>query len=417
MKTRLKNLSFLLLSLGLALSMQAQAGNKNSFYTISGVVKNKENNRKMEYVSVSVPGTGIGTVTNEDGEFTLKINDSIRTTAIELSCVGFYNNRIPVSGMDMINQTFIMVPKYKELQDVVVMGWDPHKLVEKAAQKIPENYSTTPNLLTGFYRETVQKRKNYVNISEAVIQIYKTSYTEDLNRDRVQIIKGRKLLSPKTNDTLAVKLLGGPNLSLFIDIVKNKDIMLDEETMHYFNYTMDEMVFVDGQLNYVVKFEPQMILPYALYHGKLFIDKETLAFTRAEFNLDMRDKNKVTEMILKKKPAGLKFRPEEVSFIVSYKQRNGITYLNYVRNEVKFKCDWQRRLFATNYTVLTEMVVTDNLIEGVTGISRKDAFSIHHSLSDQVMNFYDKDFWGAYNIIEPTESLESAVNKLKKEYK
>jgi hypothetical protein len=32
-------------------------------------------------------------------------------------------------------------------------------------------------------------------------------------------------------------------------------------------------------------------------------------------------------------------------------------------------------------------------------------------------DFYDKDFWGAYNIIEPTESLELAVAKLKKQQK
>ena len=37
--------------------------------------------------------------------------------------------------------------------------------------------------------------------------------------------------------------------------------------------------------------------------------------------------------------------------------------------------------------------------------------------TSKVENFMDEDFWGAYNIIEPTESLESAVNKLKKQQK
>ncbi|MGM9796257.1 MAG: hypothetical protein ACI3ZY_01510 [Parabacteroides sp.] len=27
--------------------------------------------------------------------------------------------------------------------------------------------------------------------------------------------------------------------------------------------------------------------------------------------------------------------------------------------EVRFKCDWKRKLFSTNYTVVSEMVVTD----------------------------------------------------------
>ncbi len=419
MKTKSKCLKVivLLISLFIALPIM-QAQNENSkYYTISGVVKNKATNKKMEYVTIAVPGTNIGTITNEDGEFALKINDSIRTTSIELSCLGYYNYKVQISGTNLFNQTFLMTPKAKELKEVVVIGWDPVKLMEEAIKKIPENYSKKPNLLTGFYRETAQKGKSYINISEAIINIYKTAYNQNVDNDRIQILKGRKLLSAKPSDTLAVKLLGGPNLSIIADIIKNPEMLLDPEAFNYFKYTMEEMTLINDRLNYVIKFEPQITLPYALYYGKYFIDSESLTFTRAEFSLDMKDRNKVTDMILRKKPTGLRFRPEEVSFIVSYKQQDGLTYLNYIRNEIKFKCDWKRRLFATNYTVLSEMVVTDNRIEDATNISRKDAFNANNSLSDKVMNFYDTDFWGAYNIIEPSESLESAVNKLKKGYK
>jgi hypothetical protein len=172
---------------------------------------------------------------------------------------------------------------------------------------------------------------------------------------------------------------------------------------------------IDKRPQYVISFTPQAILPYALYYGKLYIDKEKLAFTRAEFNLNMDDRNKATQAILKKKPFGLRFKPLEVSFLVTYKQRNDLTYLSYIRNEVHFNCDWKRRLFATNYTILSEMVVTDSETENVNNISYKLAFKPSQSLSDRVRDFMDEDFWGAYNIIEPTESLESAVNKLRKQ--
>jgi hypothetical protein len=310
-----------------------------------------------------------------------------------------------------------MTTKPKELPEIVVRSWEPAKLMEEAINKIPVNYSKYPNLLTGFYRETAKKRRNYINIAEAVIQVYKTPYDENVVYDRVQILKGRKLLSTKKSDTLAVKLVGGPNLSILTDIVKNPDMLLDKESISYFKFSMADMTMINDRLHFVVKFEPLGVnFPYIPYYGKFFIDTETLAFTRAEFNLDMKDRTKATEMILKKKPAGLRFKPEEVSYIISYKQRDGVTYLNYIRNEIKFKCDWKRRLFSTGYEVLSEMVVTDNQTDNVVTIPRKDAFGINNSLSDKVMNFYDEDFWGAYNIIEPTESLESAVNKLKKGY-
>jgi len=55
--------------------------------------------------------------------------------------------------------------------------------------------------------------------------------------------------------------------------------------------------------------------------------------------------------------------------------------------------------------------------ENATRIPQKLAFRDSKSLSDSVESFLDKDFWEDYNIIEPDESLESAVNRLKKEEK
>ena len=38
-------------------------------------------------------------------------------------------------------------------------------------------------------------------------------------------------------------------------------------------------------------------------------------------------------------------------------------------------------------------------------------------LSDAVSGFSDKGFWGAYNVIEPDKSIESAINKIQKKLK
>jgi len=420
METRIKQISvaalFILLFSGVT---ELFAQNNNSYFTISGVVRDKSSKKKLEYVNISVPGSNLSSITNEDGGFTLKVKDSIQAKKIEFSRIGYFSATIPVDGNDLLDQTFYLTPNEKQLKEVVVESWEnPRDLVKEALRRVIHNYSAKPNLLTGFYRETVQKGRKFINISEAVINIYKNPYTEDdAAYDRVQIFKGRKLLTTKVSDTLAVKLLGGPNLSLYADIVKNHDILFDEESLYNFSFRMEGSKFLDNRQQYVVSFTPQVILPYPLFYGTLYIDRETLAFTRAEFYLDMKDRLKATDAILRKKPAGLRFKPDEAFFVVSYKQRGNKSYLNYIRHEMRFKCDWQRRLFSTNYTVISEMVVTENKEETVSNIPRKESFDERESLSDKVMSFYDDNFWGAYNIIEPTESLESAVSKLMKEHK
>lgn len=412
--TRCKG-SFCLLLLFLVTSF-VSAQNEESFITINGIVKDQRNRTTLEYVNISVPGTNIGTITNTDGEFSLKVSKAYKDLYLEISHIGYITSKLPLKPTNSDKHVFYLNPNSIILEEVIVSPVYPRKLVEQAIDKIGDNYNPFPSMLTGFYRETSQKGRKYINVTEAVTKLYKTAYKENegITRDRVRIEKGRQLVSPKQGDTLGVKLIGGPTLALALDVVKNRDELLDKETLYYYEFKFDDLVLIDNQLHYVISFIPMMPLPYPLYRGKLYINKETLAFTRAELNIDMRDKGKVTKMILRKKPAGLIFKPVGLSTLLTYKEQNGRTYLNYVRNEIKFKCDWKKKWFHTSYAVVSEMVITNREDNPDSTISSKEAFRESQVLSDKVGNFYDEKFWGDYNIIEPTESLERAVNKLKK---
>lgn len=419
MKTMVdKSVKFMLLIIMLAGTTflnAAQSVTGNGYITVNGIVKNKDNNKKVEYANILVKGTNVGTVANENGEFTLKVKNILQARMIVVSHVGYVSNIINLTGSDMNNLTVWMTPQNNVLHEVIIRAGDARDIVKDAIRKISFNYESNNCLLSGFYRETVRKRQRYINITEAVVGVYKTSYMRrSADNDRVQVIKGRKLLSEKSGDTLAVKLLGGPNMSVYVDVVKNPDVLLDEESLSYYKFKEEEPVYIDHRLQYVISFQPQVNLPYALYNGKMYIDSANLAFTHVELSLDMNDRNKATQAILKKKPFGLVFKPQELTFLINYKEREGKMCLDYIRNEVRFKCDWKRKLFSTGYTVVSEMVVTDLKSHDFEKIPYRASFSEHDSFTDKVDASWDGDFWGAYNIIAPTESLDKAVNKLKK---
>ena len=350
------------------------------YVTISGIVKDKSDKKALSYASVSIAGSVEATVTNADGEFTFKVKEPVSETALEVSHLGYANARIHLKEGDTELHTVWLTPDTQMLGEVVVSGHNPRELV-----------------------------------AEAVIDLHKTPYTQDAGRDRVRILKGRRLLSPKASDTLAVKLLGGPTAAIYLDVVKNPDLLLSPEVLPLYDFHLEEPATIDERPQYVVSFMPNRKLPYALYYGRFYIDKERLSFTRAEFNLDVSDRYKATQAILRSKPFGLRFKPEEVAYQVNYTDHNGKTYLSYVRNEIRFKCDWRRRLFSTNYAVVSEMVVTD-IEPSTTNIPIREAFGKDQILSDDASLFFDKDFWGNYNIIQPEESLEKAVSRLRKMY-
>ena len=416
MRTKFLLLGLILALLGNGMSLNAQENELTDFFTVSGVVKDKNTRKSIEQATISAVGTNVGTITNEDGEFTLKISNSLNVKEIQISSLGYYNALVTINKNDKDVKAIFLSPESVLLSEVLVFSWrNPRDLVKAAIDKVQDNYSMKPNMLTGFYRETVQKRRRYITISEAVIEVYKAAYNLPADRDQVKVLKGRKLISPKLSDTLSVKILGGPNMPVFLDIVKNPDVLLDNEMLPYYSFRMDDAISIDDRLQFVVHFEPQMITEYPLYFGTLYIDRETLSFSRAEFKMDMRDRQKVINAILKDKPAGLRFTPDEVSYIVTYKQQNNKTYLNYIRNGILFKCDWKRRLFATNYEVTSESVITDRNEQNVARIPNRETFSVRQSLSQEVDLYQDENFWSNYNIIEPTESLESAVNRLTKQ--
>ena len=388
-------------------------------FTVSGVVRDKESRKKLENVAVGLVGTPIGTVTNAEGVFSLKIPHMDTIPQLELSHIGYMNARFSASapeGSNNMHATILMIPIALQLNEVVAYGNSARSIVEEALERIPKNYPSGESMTSAFYRETVQKGHRYISISEAMLDVYKTSYRQRTSdRDKVQIDKARKLLSQKQSDTLGVKVVGGPNLPLFMDVVKNAYALFDEETLDYYSFVQEPSVFIDDRLQYVISFRPRVKLDYALYVGRVFIDREHLAFTRAEFELDLSDRERAIAAILYKKPLGLRFRPLKVSFLITYRQHDEVTCLNYICNEMCFKCDWKRRLFSSSYVARSEMVAVDREEHPERVIARRDAFKPYQVFYDIVKEYWSEDFWKDYNIIEPTESLEDAVKKLRKQ--
>ena len=381
---------------------------------VSGTVVSETTGKAVAGASVSA--VGVAVVTNDDGYFTLKSDTPI--DAITVSYVGYSSQQVSLEGRQMSNLKVKLKPTSIQLREVLVLADNPYQLVMEAIRKIPQNYSQKPELYNCFYRETAMKQQHYICVAEGVVDMYKSSYDRGTARDRVAIRKGRRLLSPKQSDTLSVKVMGGPVTPIQLDLVKNTDFLLNVEDLNCYKMKMETPTSIGDRMQYVVNIAPrQLTLPYALYFGKLYIDQETLAFTRAELSLDMSDREKATRMMLVRKPTGVRFRPKELSLLVDYRYEGGVTRISYVRTTFRFNCDWKRRLFATSFTAYCEMAVTGRADGDVQPIRGRESFDQRDAFYDKVDYFRDPVFWQDYNIIEPTESLDRAIGKLIKKYK
>ena len=378
-------------------------------YSVQGNVVDAVSGRPMESVHVSVPGRHYATVTNADGDFTIKSDQPV--SEVVFSYLGYRTLRQKAVGGPLRVR---LTPESMPLAEASIITGDPREILGEAIRRIPDNYSKNPELLECFYRETVRKRNRYIFVSEAVARLYKTGYDGNIYRDRAALEKSRILLSQRRTDTLSVKMQGGPTQAVTFDVVKNPEILFDKDELALYEFEMGMPTYIGDRLQFVIHFHPgSRPVEWALYHGTLYIDRELLSFTRIEMSLDMSDIDKATRMMIIKKPLTLRATPKELSVVISYRLKDGKSRLEYFRSTMRFNCDWKKRLFATAYAVVNELVVTD-LREPAVPISRAEAFRSVDYLIEKAAEFQDPDFWKDYNIIEPSESLEHAIGRLRR---
>lgn len=388
-------------------SMAAQTDSVRLGYSLRGRVVDAVSGQPLESVYVSTPGKHHATVTNADGSFTLKSDSPI--VQIEFTHLGYKKLSRPAAE----NMKIALQRENLSLAEASIISGDPLEIVKEALARRQETYCTDAELLECFYRETIRKRSRYIYVAEAVARLFKSPFNGKVYDDAAALEKSRVLVSQRRSDTLSVITLGGPTLAIQNDILKNNSFLFNVEDMELYSFHMEMPAYMGNRLQFVIAMEPAQEAEYALFHCKLYIDRELLTFTRIEAYLDMSDKNKATQSILVHKPLGLRFFPEETSMILNYSLQDGKTRLEYFRSTIRFACDWRKRLFKTRYTAVNELVVTDVRPEAIR-IPRKERFNPKDCLSQKAQEFLDPNFWQDYNIIEASESLEHAIGRLRK---
>ena len=385
---------------------------------IRGRVTDAETNLPLVFAGIAVQGSNVSTVTNLDGEFTLKISGD-ETGKIEFSYIGYKNRVMAIDEMktngqrNVIEMETALIP----IKEIIVKPLIPEDIMQQVIERFDENYPAMPNDMTGFYRETIRKNRSYISIGEAVVEVFKAPYQNDLRFDAVRIYKGRKSNDVEKMDTVLFKLQGGPTTTLYLDVVKNPETFLTRESLSQYDLELSSLVVIDDRTNYVINFYQKPSISTPLYQGRMFIDIETYAVAQVEFAFNLENKELATSMFIRKKPLGMQVTPEVTSYMVRYREVNGKWYFTHSRAEVKFKVDWKKKLFNTNYTTMSELAITDRTEEDVVKFTSKERIKPTDFFTEEVAAFADPDFWGDYNVIEPDQSIEAAIRKLSRKVK
>lgn len=388
---------------------------QSNFTEYNGKVVDGSSKKTLEAVSLNVNETNISTITNSEGEFTLKVPNKYLDSKVVVSLLGYNTRVLPLSELSKTGNEIKLYEAITRLSAVSISAYkDAESLVRKVFQEKNENIQNESVYMTAFYRETIKRRSRNVSLTEAVVNILKQPHTSG-QRDAIQLGKARKSTDYKRLDTVSVKLQGGPFSAIYLDVMKYPEYIFTDESIRSYNFSFDVPTTINNRNVYVVNFTPKNNALNLNYNGKLYIDTESIALVSANYALDVSDMKKSKNLLVKKKPSDVIVYPLEANYRVDYKSKGNKWYYSYSNLNLTFKVNKKRDIFNKVYTLSSEMAVTDwEITTSDNRIKNKDKLRPTVIITDAISGFSDPNFWGEYNLIEPDKSIESAIDKIKK---
>jgi hypothetical protein len=378
---------------------------------ITGKIVDGETSEPLSFATISLKHKGKGMVTNNNGDFGMKIGSDAFSDTLSVSYLGYMKRELPVRKAFGNNLTISMKREFISIPEIIIKTQNPQEIIFRALKSIARNYGDTPASMTGFYREGVMKKSELQTYSEAILQIYKSAYSGTLFGDQIKVYKSRKIENIDKSDTLAIRLKAGLSTCLELDGARNTFDFLNRESMNDYSYRVTDIVTYDEESAYVIDFEQHENIDLPLFKGTIYINTMDYGILNAEFEINPRMIHKMKNSYITTTSHGFDTWPISVKYSVSYRKMDNRYFLNHVRGDLVFTSNQRKRLFHSQFKVFFELAITDTDLKNVTRFDREELAPIHSIFSKTILN-YDPQFWGNQDFLRPEDNLLQALKNM-----
>ncbi len=383
----------------------------HNYITIQGIIFDNKTKQPVPFANISIKNESFGTITNINGQFTFLIPKQYKSSSVLISSIGYQSIETSIPPNDttisiLLNKTSI------PLQEIKVVYIPPIDLIRKVRNNIYKNYPSSPRLLEAFFREKTKKDNKYIEISEAVLNIYKDAYTKNSRDEKVKFIIGRKNISDEKLTVARLKIEGGPALFAKIDIAKSMEFISEEDIVKYEYKLVDKTIEYD-HLIYIIRFTPkeETNKEEIYYSGELHIVAESYAIAYATFQLTKQTLKRANKYLIKKEAKKIKTTPSLAKYEIYYRPVGDKWTLSRTNGVLNIKMlDKRDKRIKTQYQTISELLITNSSYITSIPFKGEEIFKSNYILADKITE-YNPDFWKNYNIITPEEDLINVIKK------
>jgi hypothetical protein len=388
-----------------------------NYIAINGRIIGKESREEVGFAHIGLCGEAIGTVSNLEGEFELKVPPYYIRDSLCISAIGYKPFKEQIEKL--INTDPLLIQLNEEtsvLQDVIIFdeAITGKRVLEKAVNRIPRNYPTKPFLLEGYYRDYLKKNNEHISFLEAAISLqdmgvnsresksririnqlrygnnYKDNYNKYLQKDEEDTLKevlegestfywGNEFSNMRYHDPIRNRYENVPFIGVFSNFYESS-----------YQFEIAYYTYVEGEEVYVIKFRPNDLYKY--HHvqadGEIFVRVKDYAILKFNYNFYVSkfgDKKKWYEL-------NLEYRDFQDKMFLKY-----ISYVNYFKiytgDEIAELYQY-REFFVTDihYPEFEEIPKTATIDKSIP-------LHAHNAPNDI-------DFWTSYNVILQEKPLK-----------
>lgn len=130
--------------------------------TITGTVVDASTNETLPGVNISIEGTNVGVITNENGKYSISVESE--TAVLSFSFVGYKTERVETAGKTEINVS--LVPEATALQEVVVVGYGTMQKLDVSGSIVSTNSDVIREVPSTSALQALQGRLPGIQISQ-----------------------------------------------------------------------------------------------------------------------------------------------------------------------------------------------------------------------------------------------------------
>jgi len=398
--------------------------------SVNGIVFDSLTGKELPFAQVALKNCNLGTVTNEEGYFTIEFSSLFNSDTLLIAFMGYETNVSPLSKLTMPNQRFAMKPKSFQLAEIEVIALSPEEVIRQTIAHISDNYGSDSLILTAFIRSQKYLGGKLAEFTEAIVEDLKLGYfeypeKEEKKRNRQSnipfLVKGRVI-----SDTNLVNALGDLGKSAgclgcnfthdFIEFYHHT--VLDEQIFKFYTFKMEELIKPEGGKIYHIWFDQKKGLKETLWKGELIINAADFALLKITqkpsfeaFNQYEKQKYKRSFTIYNS-PGWIEEMPM-MEWTTTYAQRNGHYYLSTIQIENWLTFTNQMRNQKVKFSHKNEVVVTDatRSPERIRNFKGDKSIGVNQRW-DQLVVSSDDHFWEQFNYIPVEKKLQEAIRQI-----